>query len=229
MSLALAACGTAPEATATPDAIATEIAKQQIIAAALTGTAQGTAPTLAPPTSTPQPADTPVPTAPPPTEPPPPTAPPEPTQPPPTPTQIADRVLPPIGDSNELQGEVVLPGYTGSLENDTPVFSTAVVYYLNVYDPAYGSQSGAGIVSVDFSIEDPFGQIVQQQTELNVKYCAFGGGEPVCNVWVFAEHGGTWPTGQAVENGFHTAVMIIHRADQRGDVSWRFLFEVQLP
>ena len=206
----LAACSQAPAVTATPDDIATEIAKQQIVAAALTATAQHAAPTPAPP---PAATDTPAPM--------PPTV--------PLATRVADRVLPPIGEFNELQGEVVLPGYTGSLHDDRPVFSTSVVFYLRVHDPAYGSRDGAGIDSVDFSLEDPLNQIVQKRAEQKVKYCAFGGGEPDCSVWVFAEHGNTWPKAQPVENGTYTVFMTIHRADQKGDVSWQFSFEVQRP
>lgn len=67
---------------------------------------------------------------------------------------------------------------------------------------ANSGNDGAGIDRVDLRIFKE-GQEVYQRTERNAAYCAFGGGEPHCNIWVFAEHENSWPDGRPVESGPH--------------------------
>jgi hypothetical protein len=83
------------------------------------------------------------------------------------------------------------------------VISEAIVFQVSAYNDAVGNHDGAGIDRVDLRIIGPNGE-VYQRTEQNAAYCAFGGGEPDCNVWVFADHGNTWPGGDPVEPGPHT-------------------------
>jgi len=99
------------------------------------------------------------------------------------------------------------PGTTSSTINQ------ALVFQVGAYDSAVGTQDGAGIANVDLRILDSTGKIVHQRTEQTARYCAFGGGEPDCDVWVFAQHGNKWPNGQAVKSGPHTLQAIVRAPD----------------
>ena len=93
---------------------------------------------------------------------------------PPTPTntpipQRADPFVPGGGDPKGLIGKMVLPGYGGSSgQVDLPVFKQRIVFQLLVYDPVFGLQDGAGINSVEMTIFDPNGNVVQTRTEQNL-------------------------------------------------------------
>ena len=172
--------------------------------------------TAIPPTDTPIPptatseepaADTPVPTdtpAPAPTD----TPPPEPPAPTPTPILIA--VLPVDGsDGNRIfrsshveikEGRaIVLPGYSQADVTEPMVFRDKVVFQVEVFDPNVGSQDGDGIQDVKITIRDG-DKIVHERTEKQAAYCVFGGGEPDCDVWVFADHDYKWPEGDPITN-----------------------------
>jgi len=222
--LALTACGSP---TPTPDLVATQVAVERAAAATLTAEAPplptpASAPTntFAPPTSTPE---QPTPTG----------APPPPTPIPPTPTPPIYANVPVDGGLGDLLGEVILPGVAPPAP-DPLVFTSQIVFRVLVRDPQVGNQDGAGIDSVDFTIlqVNPDGSevAVHARTERVSGYCAFGGGEPDCMVWVFAEHGNTWPDGSAVVSGPHRAEMSLHpRNPNRQGANWRFTFDIALP
>jgi len=204
-----------------PDRVATRVAEELAIAATLTAAAPVRATPERPPTQ--EPTAPPIPTDTP--EPPTPAA--------PSPTPEVDRVIPGAGNPNGLAGVIVLPGYTRP-ELDTPVFEESVAFHLSVYDPAFGSHNGAGINAVDITITDPNGEIVQQRTEQNPKYCGFSGGDDdqPCVVWVLAEHGDTWPNGQAVlfDACCYEVNMVVRAQDPDNDgANWRFEFIVHRP
>jgi len=218
VGLVIAACSTA-ETSPTPDAVATGVAEQRAIAATLTAEApQPPAPTAnAPPT--PQPAQ---PTA---TQPPLPA----PTDTPP-PQEEAGQVVPAFGAANGLIGEIVVHNDPGPVA-DVPIFDNSIAFRLRVHDPDAGNEDGAGITSVDFSIvQIDTGETVHERTERTAGYCAFGGGEPICNVFDFAGSNFTWTNGQPIANGFYEVQAIVHTEDSDKDgANWGFTFEVRLP
>ncbi|HEY4691689.1 MAG TPA: hypothetical protein VIK33_20440 [Anaerolineae bacterium] len=211
----MASCSAAP--TPEPDLVATRVFIEQAAAATLTAAAPPPSPTVA---NTPAPlADTP----PPPTD-----APIRPTA-----TLSVFANVPVDGDNGDLLGEVVIPGSVPPAP-DPLVFTTQIVFRVLAHDPQAGNDDGAGIDSVDFTIlqinSDGSEEVVHTRTERNAGYCAFGGGEPECDVWVFADHANTWPSGQPVQNGPYRAEMSIHPQDpNRQGASWRFTFDVQIP
>jgi len=67
---------------------------------------------------------------------------------------------------------------------------------------------------VDLLIVGPSGPVYSHR-ESNAHYCAFGGGEPDCNVFYLAENA-YWPDGgPAIENGPHTLHAIVYAKDGR--------------
>jgi hypothetical protein len=254
VGLLLVACGAQPP-TEEPDRIATRVAEEKAVAATLTADALLSQPpptstpvpptaTAIPPTDTPIPptatseepaADTPVPTdtpAPAPTDTPPP-------PPAPTPTPILIAVLPVDGsDGNRIlrsshveikEGRaIVLPGYSQADVTEPMVFRDKVVFQVEVFDPNVGSQDGDGIQDVKITIRDG-DQIVHERTEQQAGYCVFGGGEPDCNVWVFADHDYKWPGGDLIINYRTYNVDIVITPEEGEAEIWRWSFMVELP
>lgn len=151
-------------------------------------------PTVVPPTATPVPAS--------PTTAPPPTF----TRVPPT----ATRTLPPPPPPRPTPTPLVLK--TDSVPGTA--WQARIIYtqqargrlYIQVeaFDPKVGRRDGDGIDRVEFEIFNPNGQRVHQRTERTAKFCAFGGGEPNCTVWVFSERNNRWPDGRTpIVNGKH--------------------------
>ena len=221
--LALAACSSPPP-TPEPDRVATRVAEEQAVAATLTLAARAAATptpfvpaTPVPPTAVPaspspapsKPANTPVP---------PPAS---------VPAREIDPVVPGVGEPRGLVGQIILPGYVGPV-SDAPIFRDRIVFRLKVYDPAVGTVDGSGIRSVDFTITDPEGEVVHTQTENQAGFCAFGGGEPTCTVWVFAGHGNAWSKGKGVLLGKYSANMTVHTTRQKTEGAlWEFEFEIK--
>ncbi len=77
----------------------------------------------------------------------------------------------------------------------------ALVFQVEAYDPRRGNRDGDGIRNVDLRIFDAGGSRVYERTESNVAYCAFAGGEPDCNTFVFGENGNAWPSGESIQFG----------------------------
>lgn len=212
IALAIIACNPAGQ-SATPDVVATGVAQQRAIAATLTAEAPAVEPTQSPPTAT-EPHQA---TEAPPTDSPP-------------PQDVVGQIVPAFGTSNGLEGEIRIHNYPGAVP-EVPIVQQSIAFRLQVHDPAAGDQDGAGITSVDFFITDlNSGETVHERTERVPGYCAFGGGEPVCDVFDFAENDFTWTNGQPIANGFYEVQAIVHTQDVGKDgANWGFTFEVRLP
>jgi hypothetical protein len=251
----LAAC-TSAVAQPTPDvqaAVSTALAQTRTfedavatsIAATMTASAAGAAPADTP---TPGPATPPPPTATPPpaTQAPPPTPTNAPPPPPPTPTPaptveklaIAESDVDGNdgndflrGSSDSNQGRVVLlPGFKRADVSRPMIFRDRIVFRVEVFDTRVGLYDGAGIDHVTFHIIDQGGngEEVYSRQEQNAGYCVFGGGEPDCNVLVFAQSEHRWPDGgPQIENGPYQAQIDI--VPQHGDgTQWRWNFEIDM-
>jgi hypothetical protein len=176
-----------------------------------------------PPTPTPTPTSTSTPTP----------IPPTPISVPPTPTPPLIVDVPVDGGQSELEGQIIIPGFKpeelkGS-EFDGVVFRDRLVFRVEVYDPSKGDKDGAGIEKVKITIKRlENNQIVHERTENNAGYCVFGGGEPDCNVLVFAQSNNRWPEkGQpTIENGLHKAFIEITTKDNETE-EWNWSFWIQ--
>jgi hypothetical protein len=176
-----------------------------------------------PPTPTPTPTSTPTPTL----------IPPTPTSVPPTPTPPLIVDVPVDGGQSELEGQIIIPGFKPEKlkgpEFDGVIFRDRLVFQVEVYDPSQGNKDGAGIEKVKITIERlEDNQIVHERTENNAGYCVFGGGEPDCNVLVFAQSNNKWPEkGQpTIENGLHKAFIEITTKDNEIE-NWNWSFWIQ--
>jgi uncharacterized protein YraI len=101
------------------------------------------------------------------------------------------------------------PGTTASVVSD------ALVFQVEAYDPAVGNRDGAGIANVNMFVIDDQESVVYQSTEQRAGYCLFGGGDPDCNVWVFADHDHQWPNDQPITSGIYTLRAIVNAQDGR--------------
>lgn len=119
----------------------------------------------------------------------------------PTPPRLLVAAIP--GDKDKIDGQIIYPDYgTGA--------RTELWFQVKARDPRRGNKDGAGIKSVDFSISDKTGE-VYKRTENNAAYCAFGGGEPDCNIFRFADNGYKWSgTNKPIQNGQHTLTVKVH-------------------
>jgi hypothetical protein len=224
----LSACSAGAVATPEPDRVGTRVAEELAVSQTLTAVAREAVPAgaevaqllpTAAATSIPPTPTTPATLA----------APKPPTPTPTTAPEQADPFVPGGGDPKGLIGKMILPGYGGTSEQvDLPVFNRQIVFQLLVYDPNFGSSDGAGINSVDMQISDPNGQVVQERTENNAAYCAFGNDQPECPAWKFAEHGNQWPDGTPVCAGAgYQAVMTVDAKDDNNDGAfWQFNFAI---
>jgi hypothetical protein len=236
VSTALAQTRTFEDAVATSIAATmTASAPSATVAATPTDT-PAPSPSAAPPalTSTPPPpADTPVPTSTS-TPPPPPTSTPAPTV---EKLAIAESDVDGNdgndflrGSSNSNQGRVVLlPGFKQADVSRPMVFRDRIVFRVEVFDTRVGLYDGDGIDHVTFHIVDNggSGEEVYSRKEQNAGYCVFGGGEPDCNVLVFAQSGNRWPNGRKIDNGPYQAQIDI--VPKHGDgTQWRWNFNIDM-
>ncbi len=156
-----------------------------------------------------------------------------PAQPTPTPSPTPEQFVilePPGGGNKNIDGYVVFSGYTqGQLNPNDVVFRNRMVFRVLVYDIRQGLTDGAGIANVHFKIINSQGIIVHEHTEQTAGYCVFGGGEPNCNVWNFAERNYRWPephNDQLIENDNYTAQITIQ--PKEGDpANWNFDFRIE--
>jgi hypothetical protein len=232
----------------TPDvgaAVATALAQTRTFEDAVATSIAATlaAGALAAPTNTPVPAtNTPEP-PPPPTSPAATTAPPPPTQAPTAAATVPKVVIAESdvdGDdgndflrssSDSNQGRVVLlPGFQQSEVTRPMIFRDRIVFRVEVFDTRVGLYDGSGIQHVTFRIVEDSGngQVVHERTERNPGYCVFGGGEPDCDVLVFAQTGNRWPDGREIRNGSYQAVIDIVPA-QGEPTQWRWFFNIEIP
>lgn len=77
----------------------------------------------------------------------------------------------------------------------------ALAFRVRTFDRTVGERDGAGIANVDLIVLDADGNEVYRKRENTAGYCAFGGGEPNCNVYVFADHDNAWPNGEPIRDG----------------------------
>ena len=131
------------------------------------------------------------------------------------------------------KGQIIIPGFKPDElkgpEFDGVIFRDRLVFRVEVYNPSKGNEDGAGIEKVKITIERlDDNQIVHERTENNAGYCVFGGGEPDCNVLVFAQSNNRWPEkGQpSIENGLHKAFIEITTKDNETE-EWNWSFWIQ--
>lgn len=239
----LAACG--GPALSSDDQVATRVAQELAVAATLTAVARAqTTPTIgdtptavatpaapapteppAPPTDAPAPSEPPPP---PPTDiPVPPTAPPEPTAPPIAYTDINFNGNPTPAPDGDVDGEITIAGATPG-EGGALVVRDFLAIRVDARIPGGAAKNGDGIQNVQIVVFDnQSGDTVIDQTESTAGYCSFGGGEPDCVIWRFAEHDNRWPKGQPVVNGSYSVNVTINPKDGAyPTVQWNFQFEV---
>ena len=120
----------------------------------------------------------------------------------------------PQDDTSAPVANLVQMGY-GALD---PRVTDALVFQVEAYDRAVGDEDGDGITKVDFEIYAPNGDRVYAKTENTAHYCAFGGGEPECNRFIFADNDYHWPDGAPIENGPHQLAWTAHTRDGRNTI-----------
>lgn len=105
----------------------------------------------------------------------------------------------PPSDQSDLVGDVV---QTGRNDNGDEVRGAMVFRVRAFVDNGSGNnRDGDGIRNVDMIILDQNGRQVVRRRENSAGYCAFSGGEPNCNVYVFADHNNRWPNGDKIRRG----------------------------
>ncbi len=123
---------------------------------------------------------------------------------------------------------IILPGFAQSEVTEPMVFRDRIVFRVEIFDTYEGNEDGKGIEQVEFTIAEN-GEVVHERTERRAGYCVFGGGEPDCNVWVYAEHDNKWPSGERLREDVLYNVTI-HIVAESGDTSdWVWSFQVDLP
>jgi hypothetical protein len=123
---------------------------------------------------------------------------------------------------------IVFPGYSQADVTEPIVFRDQMVFQVEVFDAGVGSKDGDGIKDVKITIHDG-DKVVHERTEEHAAYCVFGGGEPDCNVWVFADYDYKWPGGDQIIN-YRTYNVDMVITPQQGEVAnWRWSFMVELP
>jgi hypothetical protein len=156
------------------------------------------------PTGQPEPSEAPAPTAPPVVETVVVTSPP-PNEPSPTPLRLRTARI--EGDTGKIRATIVWPDYGGPATTD-------LVFWVEARNPSVGKKDGAGIKSVDFVLTDSNGQDVYSHTENTPHYCGFGGGEPDCVVFHFADNNFRWPeTNLPIQNDDYTLTATVNSAD----------------
>ncbi|MEZ4866971.1 MAG: hypothetical protein R3C14_36955 [Caldilineaceae bacterium] len=107
---------------------------------------------------------------------------------------------------------------TGRNNTDDPVRGE-LVFRVRTNDPRTGDDDGDGIDFVDMIILDEDGRIVSRRRENKAGYCAFGAGEPDCNVYNFDDHNDRWPNGDRIRDGRdYSLVAVVHAEDGRRTV-----------
>jgi hypothetical protein len=123
---------------------------------------------------------------------------------------------------------LVFPGYSQADVTEPMVFRDKLVFQVEVFDASVGSRDGDGIKDVKITIRDGE-KVVHERTEEKAAYCAFGGGEPECNVWVFADYDYKWPGGEPIIS-YRTYNVDMVITPQQGEVAnWRWSFMIELP
>jgi len=125
----------------------------------------------------------------------------------PSPTPLRLRTARIEGDTGKIRATIVWPDYGGPA-------TTELVFWVEARNPQVGKSDGAGIKSVDFVLTDSNGQDVYSHTENASRYCGFGGGEPDCTVFRFADYNFNWPgTNLPIQNDDYTLTATVNAAD----------------
>jgi hypothetical protein len=203
IGLGLAACFSSGAGEDETERIATRVAEEQAVAATLTAAGQAQRAEL-------------------------------PAQSGPTPTLVTIALLPVDGEDGNLalrgteEGEgrnVLLPGFAASEVRERMVFGDRLVFQVEVFDPAVGSDDGDGIAQAAFNLFDANNYRVFAYVDATPPYCVFGG-EPACDVLVFAQSGNRWPNGRSITNGPYLAeIVITPEAGEAAIWRWRFWIE----
>ncbi len=109
-----------------------------------------------------------------------------------------------------------------------PAATTSLWFRVYAHEPVSSKVDGQNIDSVEFTITNSKNVQVYYRKEKTAGYCAFGGGEPNCNVFVFASHNFTWPDGAKITSGTYNLHINATDKDQFvmfGDVKFR----IQVP
>ena len=140
----------------------------------------------------------------------------------PTPTPLNLLTARIEGDTNKIDGTIFWPDTGGPA-------STSLVFWAEARDPEVGQAYGSGILSIDFVIKDSDGQTVYSNTVNKPVYCVFGGGDPDCTEFVFADNNYQWPgTNLPVQNGDFTLTATVNAQDG-SKWSGSASFSIQLP
>lgn len=165
----------------------------------------------------------------PPTPTPAPTAPPTPTPPPvvastPTPTLPPVVVLPGGGPGGGGWSGALVTGLNIGNVSGGAVFRDRVFFRAEIER----TPNNRRIDHVDFRIQDEFGDEFYGRTERTYGYCAFGGGEPACNV-LEIRRGARWPdTNRELCNGDYTVFADIF-LDNGDSATWSSPFTIDHP
>jgi hypothetical protein len=127
-----------------------------------------------------------------------------------------------VPDNDEQQAGIVAELLDPSVG---AVVSDKLVFRIKPYDTNVGTDEGAGIEHVDMYVIDPNGNEVNYEHESATKFCGFGGGDPDCNEYVFADNDNKWKNGQDIQNGTHTLRSVVF-ADS-GEVR-QFEWQIQI-
>lgn len=180
-----------------------------------------------PPTPTPAPTSTPVPTLPPVVVPPPtPTLPPVVVLPQPPIATLPPLVVLPGGGpgGGGWSGALVTGLNLGSVSSGVAVFRDRVFFRAEIDR----TPNNRRIDRVDFRIQDDFGDEFYGRSERTYGYCAFGGGEPACNV-LEIRRGARWPdTNREICNGDYTVFADIF-LDNGDSATWNSPFTIDHP
>lgn len=145
-------------------------------------------------------------------------------QPAPTPTDISR-----VPSGSVGQGITAMFVFPGSSLNATRDLTFRLIAYLQDGPKT----DGAGIKQVEFRICrdncDDENNVVYRRVEQNAAYCAFGGGEPDCNIFHFSR-GAYWPdTNTPVQSGNYAIEARV--TPKNGDAYWQgqIEFKIQAP
>jgi hypothetical protein len=142
---------------------------------------------------------------------------------PPTPTPLTLLNIPiEGGDSNNMFfARLVFPDFG-------PAAKTFLWFRVYAHKPVSSKIDGENIESVTFTILNSKDQTVHYREEKQAGYCAFGGGEPDCVVWNFAENHYTWPDGGKMVSGTYT-IKILAVSKDNVDMFGEAKFTIQVP
>lgn len=91
-----------------------------------------------------------------------------------------------------------------------PTVQTNLVFEVTAFDPSVGRNNGDGIDFVVMDIVEGGGNTIYSHNERDARYCAFAGGEPACNAWIFADNNYTWPDGRPIQGGVYTLRAVVY-------------------